>query len=160
MIALFSAVLILLFVPWLDTSRVKSGRYRPLYRQFFWLFVITCVLLGWLGSKPPIGGYVTLARLLTAWYFIHFLIVLPLLGFIEKPKPLPASITEPAMRGGKAATILLAAGLGASALALAPDKVSAQVIAGRNAAAKHLVVFRAVRRLRHRPIAARLQNLQ
>ena len=57
-IALFASIVVLAFLPWLDTSRVRSARYRPLYRQFFWLFVIVCVGLGWLGSKPPEGGYV------------------------------------------------------------------------------------------------------
>ena len=51
------------FLPWLDTSKVRSARYRPLYRQFFWLFVLVCVGLGWLGSKPPEGSYVIAARL-------------------------------------------------------------------------------------------------
>jgi ubiquinol-cytochrome c reductase cytochrome b/c1 subunit len=66
-VALFASVFVLFALPWLDTSRVKSGVYRPLFKQFFLLFVITCVLLGWLGSQPPEGGYVIAARLLTAW---------------------------------------------------------------------------------------------
>ncbi len=92
--ALFAAIAILAFMPWLDTSRVRSARYRPLYRQFFWLFVITCLMLGWLGSKPPTGTYVILARLFTAYYFLFFLVILPLLGIFEKTKPLPNSISE------------------------------------------------------------------
>ena len=88
------AVIILAFVPWLDTSRVRSANYRPLYRQFFWAFVVVVVLLGWLGSKPPEGGYVLASRICTAWYFIHFLVVLPVLGLFETPRPLPASILE------------------------------------------------------------------
>ena len=63
-IALGASILILAFLPWLDTSRVRSARYRPLFKQFFWLFVIACVGLGWLGSKPPEGIYVILARIL------------------------------------------------------------------------------------------------
>jgi ubiquinol-cytochrome c reductase cytochrome b/c1 subunit len=92
--ALFSAIAILAFMPWLDTSKVRSARYRPLYRQFFWLFVISCIMLGWLGSKPPLGIYVILARLFAAYYFAFFLIILPLLGIFEKTKPLPNSIAE------------------------------------------------------------------
>ena len=57
-IAMFGSIAVLAFVPWLDTSKVRSAAYRPLYRQFFWVFVVDCVLLGWLGSKPPEGGYV------------------------------------------------------------------------------------------------------
>jgi len=82
------------FVPWLDTSRVRSATYRPLYKQFFWIFIAVCIGLGWLGSKPAEGGYVIAARIFTAWYFIHFLIILPLLGLLETPKPLPNSISE------------------------------------------------------------------
>ena len=99
-IALGASILILLFLPWLDTSKVKSANYRPLYRQFFWLFVIVCVGLGWLGSKPPEGGYVIIARILTAYYFAHFLIILPLLGFFEKTKPVPNSIAESVLGKG------------------------------------------------------------
>ena len=58
--------MILAFLPWLDTSRVRSANYRPLYRQFFWIFVLVCLGLGWLGSKPAEGGYVIAARILTA----------------------------------------------------------------------------------------------
>src|SRR5260370_28386099 len=99
-IALFASIGILAFLPWLDTSRVKCATYRLLYKQFFWLFVVSCVLLGWLGSKPPEGYYVIFSRLLTVWYFAHFIIVLPLLGLIEKPKPLPSSISEAVLKGG------------------------------------------------------------
>jgi ubiquinol-cytochrome c reductase cytochrome b subunit len=93
-IALFAAIAVLVFLPWLDRSRVRSATYRPIYRQFFWIFVLTGIGLGYLGSQPPEGGYVIAARILTAYYFIHFLVILPLLGLIEKPKPLPSSITE------------------------------------------------------------------
>jgi quinol-cytochrome oxidoreductase complex cytochrome b subunit len=89
---LLASIAILVFVPWLDTSRVKSASYRPLYRQFFWIFVAVCIGLGWLGSKPAEGGYVIAARVLTAWYFIHFIIILPIVGLIETPKPIPSSI--------------------------------------------------------------------
>jgi quinol-cytochrome oxidoreductase complex cytochrome b subunit len=93
-LALFGSILILAFLPWLDTSRVRSAVYRPLYKQFFWVFVLVCLGLGWLGAKPAEGGYVIAARILTAWYFLHFLVVLPLLGLIETPRPVPNSISE------------------------------------------------------------------
>jgi ubiquinol-cytochrome c reductase cytochrome b/c1 subunit len=93
-LAMGGAIVVLAFLPWLDTSRVRSANYRPLYRQFFWVFVIVCVLLGWLGAKPPEGGYVIASRICTFLYFAHFLIVLPLLGLFETPKPLPASILD------------------------------------------------------------------
>jgi len=93
-VALFSSILILAFLPWLDTSRVRSARYRPLFKQFFWLWVIACIGLGYLGSKPPEGVYVLLSRIFTAYYFGFFIIILPLLGIFEKTKPLPNSISD------------------------------------------------------------------
>jgi quinol-cytochrome oxidoreductase complex cytochrome b subunit len=93
-IALISSIAILFFVPWLDTSRVRSTSYRPIYKWFFWAFVLTCIVLGYLGSQPPEGIYLVLGRILTAYYFLFFLVVMPVVGWIEKPKPLPGSITE------------------------------------------------------------------
>ncbi len=92
--AMFGAIIVLFFLPWLDTSKVRSARYRPTYKVFFWVLVVVCCLLGYVGGKPPEGIYVLLGRILTTYYFAHFLIILPLLGFFEKPLPLPASITE------------------------------------------------------------------
>src|ERR687893_3075329 len=93
-LAMFGAIVVLALVPWLDTSKVRSAVYRPLYRQFFWIFVVVCFLLGWLGAKPAEGIYVIAARIATAYYFAHFLIVLPLLGLFERPLPMPNSIVE------------------------------------------------------------------
>jgi quinol-cytochrome oxidoreductase complex cytochrome b subunit len=91
---MFVAVLIIAFLPWLDTCKVKSASYRPLSRIFFWLFVACVVLLGWCGAHPPEGGYILAARILTAYYFLHFLVILPLLARFEKTKPVPASIYD------------------------------------------------------------------
>src|SRR5215210_999312 len=99
-VAMFGAVVVLALVPWLDTSRVRSANYRPIYRQFFWLFVIVCILLGWLGAKPPEGGYVIAARIATAYYFAHFLVLMPLLGIFERPRPLPGSIVDSVLGPG------------------------------------------------------------
>jgi ubiquinol-cytochrome c reductase cytochrome b/c1 subunit len=101
-IAMFSSIAILLFAPWLDRSRVRSSKYRPVYKWFFWLFAFTCVALGYLGSKPAEGTYVFWARVFTVYYFAHFLIVMPVVGWFEKPKKLPGSITE-AVLGKEAA---------------------------------------------------------
>ncbi|MBX9930944.1 MAG: cytochrome b N-terminal domain-containing protein [Methylobacterium sp.] len=100
-ILMFGAVLILAFAPWLDTSRVRSSNYRPIYRQFFWLFVIVCIILGWLGAKPPEGGYVIASQICTAYYFAHFLLVMPLVGLFETPNRLPGSILESVTGPGK-----------------------------------------------------------
>src|ERR1700739_1365883 len=92
--AMFSAIIVLAFLPWLDTARTRSSRYRPLAKQFFWMFVIVCVLLGYLGAQPPEGIYVIAGRVLTFCYFAYFLILLPLLSRIETPRPLPNSIAD------------------------------------------------------------------
>ncbi len=103
-IAMFAAIAVLFFLPWLDTSKVRSATYRPLYKQFFWVLVVVCIGLGWLGAKPAEGMYVIMSRVLTAWYFLHFLVILPLLGLFETPKPLPASISDAVLKkkGGSA----------------------------------------------------------
>jgi len=100
-ILMFSAVIILAFAPWLDTSRIRSCNYRPIYRQFFWAFIGVTLLLGWLGSQPPEGGYVIASQVCTAYYFAHFLIVMPLCGLFETPKKLPGSILESVTGPGK-----------------------------------------------------------
>jgi ubiquinol-cytochrome c reductase cytochrome b/c1 subunit len=93
-VAMFGAIVILAFLPWLDTARTKSSKYRPLAKQFFWIFVVVCILLGWLGAKPAEGIYVIAGRVLTFSYFAYFIIVLPLLSRIEKPRPVPNSIAD------------------------------------------------------------------
>lgn len=92
-IAMFAAVLILLFLPWLDRSPVRSARFRPIYKQVFWLFVADCILLGVVGGHPPEGLWVPLGQAATAFYFAFFLVIMPLLSFIERPRPLPSSIS-------------------------------------------------------------------
>ena len=91
---MFSAVFVLFIVPWLDRSPVRSARFRPLYKWFFWLFVLSCLALGWVGSQLPEGWPVTLGRVATIYYFLHFLVILPLLNLFEKPLPLPESISD------------------------------------------------------------------
>ena len=93
-LVMFGSIAILFFVPWLDTSKVRSAVYRPWYKLFFWLFVADAILLGWLGSRPAEGIYTTLAQFGTLYYFAFFLIIMPVLGLIETPKRLPNSITE------------------------------------------------------------------
>ena len=93
-IALFASIVILGFLPWLDRSPVKSAKYRPTFRFFFWVFVAICIGLGWLGSKEPTAGLVLIARFLTVGYFGFFLVIMPLLSFIEKTKPIPTSIAD------------------------------------------------------------------
>ena len=87
---------------------MRSARYRPRYRFFFWLFFSTCVGLGWLGSKPAEGIYVYAARALTIYYFAHFLVILPLLGRYETTLPLPSSITESRAQARQRAAAVIA----------------------------------------------------
>tara|TARA_Y100000590_G_scaffold20640_2_gene24054 strand:- start:1974 stop:3260 length:1287 start_codon:yes stop_codon:yes gene_type:complete len=96
-IFMFAAIFVLVLLPWLDTSKVRSSIFRPIYRKFFWVLVATVILLGYLGAKPPEGIYLVLSRIGTAYYFIHFLILLPVLGRYEKTDPLPMSISDPVL---------------------------------------------------------------
>lgn len=89
---MFAAVGLLFLLPWLDTSKVRSATFRPVYKLFFWLLVVDCVTLGVVGANPPEGSWILIGQASTAWYFIHFLLILPVLGFVEKTKPLPESI--------------------------------------------------------------------
>ena len=93
-LAMVGAIVILFFLPWLDTSAVRSTNYRPLYKIFFWIFAANAIWLGYLGSRPAEGVWIPLTKLSTFWYFAHFLIVMPFLGVFEKPLARPASITE------------------------------------------------------------------
>jgi ubiquinol-cytochrome c reductase cytochrome b subunit len=100
-IAMFGSIIVLFFVPWLDTSHERSTRYRPIYKWFFWLLVIDCLALGYLGAKPPEGGYLIAGQIATAYYFIHFLVVMPVVGIIETPKPKPRTIADSIFKGGE-----------------------------------------------------------
>ena len=87
-LAMFGAIVVLFFVPWLDTSKVRSAVYRPWYRLFFWLFVANAIFLGWLGSRPAEGAlrrHVAARRRSTISRF--FLVIMPVLGLIETPTP-------------------------------------------------------------------------
>jgi ubiquinol-cytochrome c reductase cytochrome b subunit len=93
-LVMFGAIIVLFFLPWLDTSKVRSAVYRPWYKLFFWLFAADCVLLGWLGSRQPTDTYTTMAQFGTLYYFGFFLVIMPLLGLLETPRRVPNSITE------------------------------------------------------------------
>ncbi|MEO1249649.1 MAG: cytochrome b N-terminal domain-containing protein, partial [Pseudomonadota bacterium] len=97
---MFGAIAVLFIIPWLDTSRVRSCKFRPIFKWFFWIFVVACLVLGYVGAKPAEGVYVTIARIATAYYFAHFLIIMPLVGLLETPRPLPSSISEAVLGKG------------------------------------------------------------
>jgi ubiquinol-cytochrome c reductase cytochrome b subunit len=94
-LAMFSAILVWFFLPWLDRSPVRSSDYRPLYRRFFWFGLIPAMLvLFYCGGSPAEEPFVMLSQIAALYYFAHFLIILPIISSIERPDPLPFSITE------------------------------------------------------------------
>ena len=97
-LAMFAAIGVLFVLPWLDTSRVRSCTFRPIYKWFMFVLVIDVIVLGICGANPPEGWYVPIAQLATVYYFFHFLILLPVLGKIERPLPLPPSIAEAVLK--------------------------------------------------------------
>jgi len=99
---MFGSILIWLFVLWLDFSFVRSARYRPIFKWLLVLFFISFVALGYLGAKPPEGIYVFWARIFTIYYFLFFLVLMPIVGVLETPSPMPRSITESVL-GNKSA---------------------------------------------------------
>jgi ubiquinol-cytochrome c reductase cytochrome b subunit len=98
----FGSIFLLFIVPWLDSSPVRSARFRPVYKWVFWLLVIDVIALGWVGANPPEGLVVTVGQIATLYYFVHFLILFPVIGRLERPKPLPASIATAVLQGGGA----------------------------------------------------------
>lgn len=93
-IAMFGSIGLLFLLPWLDTSRVRSCTFRPIYKWFIPVLVVDVLVLGYCGAHPPEGYFVPLARVATLYYFFHFLVLLPVLGKIERPLPLPPSIAD------------------------------------------------------------------
>ena len=92
-LAMFASILILLFMPWLDGSKVKSSRFRPIYAMFFWIFFLDCLVLGYIGGKPAEGVFVIMGQWATFYYFVHFLVIVPLVSRLERPKAPPESIS-------------------------------------------------------------------
>jgi ubiquinol-cytochrome c reductase cytochrome b subunit len=100
-VAMFGSILILFVLPWLDTSRVRSANFRPVFRLFFWLFILNGLMLGWCGSQLAEGLPLVLSRVGTFWYFFHFFVILPVVGWMETPRPLPVSIGSPVLRAAE-----------------------------------------------------------
>jgi ubiquinol-cytochrome c reductase cytochrome b subunit len=98
-LAMFAAILLLFFLPWIDRSPVRSGSYRPTFRMFFWILVIDVLVLGWVGGLPAEEPYVMISQLATMYYFAHFLIILPIVSATERTLPLPSSIADSVLHG-------------------------------------------------------------
>ena len=101
-LAMFSSILLLFFLPWLDRSPVRSGSYRPVFKRFFWLLVADVVILGYIGGAPINAWRVAVGQIAAAYYFLHFLVILPLVARFETPLPLPTSISESVLHGEEA----------------------------------------------------------
>jgi ubiquinol-cytochrome c reductase cytochrome b subunit len=99
-LCLFGAIGLLFILPWLDTSKVRSARFRPIYKWVYWLLVIDVLVLGYCGAHRPEGWFIVAGRLGTLYYFFHFVILFPVLGWLERPLPLPTSISTPVTKGG------------------------------------------------------------
>ena len=110
-VAMLSAILILAALPWLDTSKIRSAVFRPIYKQFYWILVVDVLILGYVGAMPAEGLYLLVARVATGYYFIHFLMILPILGLKEKTMPLPLSITEPVLQSSLSSSTIKKEGL-------------------------------------------------
>ena len=108
------AIACLFVLPWLDTSKVRSMRYRPAMRLWYFIFFVVCVILGFCGAHAPddevirglgglqlgdasINSFVWLSRIATLYYFAYFLLITPLMGLTETPLPVPESISEPVL---------------------------------------------------------------
>lgn len=83
-LTMFGSIFVLFLLPWLDRSPVRSARNRPIFRLVFWILLADCVLLTYAGGQPPEGTWLLLSRILAAYYFLHFLVILPLVGFVER----------------------------------------------------------------------------
>lgn len=92
-LAMFGSIILLFFLPWLDTSAVKSARYRPIYKWCLLLLLVAMFALGYAGAMPAEGIPMRIGQVATAYYFLHFLVLVPLLGRKEKTCPLPDSIS-------------------------------------------------------------------
>ncbi len=97
-VLMFGSIAVLFFLPWLDTSPIRSCRFRPIYKQLILVLVAAVVVLGVVGSKEPVGIWPIIGKVCTAYYFLHFLVLLPILGKLERPLPLPESISRPVIR--------------------------------------------------------------
>ncbi len=97
-IAMISAILILFVLPWLDTSKVRSATFRPIYKKLYWFLVVDIIVLTWIGGSPAEGNFILIGQIATIYYFAHFLVLMPIVGVIETPKPLPNSISQSVLK--------------------------------------------------------------
>ncbi|MBD0866272.1 MAG: cytochrome b N-terminal domain-containing protein, partial [Rhodobacteraceae bacterium] len=100
--AMFGAIVVIALAPWFDTSSVRSARYRPMLKMWFWVLVADFIVLMWLGAMPAEEPYATFSLIASTYWFVYFLVILPLLGVLEQPDQIPATIeADFAARYGK-----------------------------------------------------------
>jgi ubiquinol-cytochrome c reductase cytochrome b subunit len=118
-LAMFGSILLLFFLPWLDTSPVRSANYRPTYRIFLFVLLADWVVLGYVGGAESTPGNILLGQFASAYYFLHFLVILPIVSAMERPRALPNSITEAvlAKKSGLGVDRMAMTGAGAPAAA-------------------------------------------
>jgi len=93
-VMMFGAIVVMALAPWLDTSSVRSGRYRPMFKWYFWVFIINFFVLMWAGSREATYGIAIVSLIGTTYWFAYFLVILPILGVIEKPLPQAETIED------------------------------------------------------------------
>jgi ubiquinol-cytochrome c reductase cytochrome b subunit len=116
-LAMFGSILLLFFLPWLDRSPVRSANFRPMYRTLFWLLVVDVLVLGFCGGAPAEPAYIIASQIAAAYYFLHFLVLVPIVSALERPRPLPNSITEAVLEGKSGARMRQTAVTGSPAAA-------------------------------------------
>ncbi|MBB3909978.1 cytochrome b [Sphingomonas desiccabilis] len=116
-LAMFGSILLLFFLPWLDRSPVRSANFRPMYRTLFWVLVADVLVLGFCGGAPAEPAYIIASQIAAAYYFLHFLVLVPIVSALERPRPLPNSITEAVLEGKSGSRMRETAVTGAPAAA-------------------------------------------
>jgi len=82
-VAMISAILVLLLLPFINTSTIRSSKFRAIFSIFYWFLFCDFLLLGWIGQKPVEDPYINIGIYATIFYFLFILILLPLIGFFE-----------------------------------------------------------------------------
>lgn len=77
------SIAILAFLPWIHSTEVRSSQFRPLYRYLYWTIIICCLTLGWIGGMPVEEPYTKIGQIASLYYFIYFIVILPILGKFE-----------------------------------------------------------------------------
>jgi len=80
---MISAILVLLLLPIINTSKIRSSKFRPIFGIAYWFLVSDFLLLGWIGQKPVESPYIEIGMGATVFYFLFLLVLIPLIGIIE-----------------------------------------------------------------------------